>query len=417
MQQPTEDRHGSQTPPAITPFTKTRGQRICIGVVLVLLAAGALTLVLSCCWRHEAIPPLRDVTPAASLEGLPRSLRLRLALEADRLRVGSSSAGRWTGSEPYDWELPAREGPWEVTAAGRFLKIDGTATPGQEALFSSEDGIFQLDGRSYRGHLVVKMGPRNSLTAMAVMAPQDYLRGVLPGEMSPDWPLEALMAQAVAARTFALRRMHRAGGGRGYLTRQDMACKGASAESARTDRAVSQTAGIVLTYDGSLLPSYFHTCCGGRTCSAETVFGELPYPPLRGVVCGWCERSPHYHWLASLTAPELAAKLSDWGIGRVDSIEPVEADGSGRFHYMQINRGKKIPAGHFRLAVGPNLLRSTSLRVNRRGGSFEFEGSGWGHGVGMCQWGARGMALAGRTWTEILAHYYPGAEIASIKQD
>jgi stage II sporulation protein D len=119
-----------------------------------------------------------------------------------------------------------------------------------------------------------------------------------------------------------------------------------------------------------------------------------------------------------MTVAELSTKVAFWGIKNVDSIELGERDPAGRVQEVIINKTKKMSANEFRVAVGPNLIKSTAFtKVSKMGDSFEFAGKGWGHGVGMCQYGAEAMARAGRSWRKVLVHYYPYAEITKVRLD
>jgi len=166
----------------------------------------------------------------------------------------------------------------------------------------------------------------------------------------------------------------------------------------------------VLFYGGAPLAAYFHSTCGGHTSSVGAVFGEKEVPPLCGVGCDWCRDSPYYRWKVQIQRSELVRKLAPWGLVYLDSIRPLDVDEGGRPRVLLLNGTKQVKASEFRRAVGPERIRSMAFTAARRGRAFEFAGRGWGHGVGLCQWGARGMALAGKSWREILAHYYPGAE-------
>ena len=345
--------------------------------------------------------------PAPTLAA-PLQVQVRLATGARRLRVGCAGTGRW--SAPALPERAPAAGPWEVSAPSGSLRIGDELLAGPEATFTPGDGVFELDGRRYRGSLAVRADAQGGLTAMELASVDDYVRGVLPIEMPHYWPREALMAQAVVARTFALYRMSAPDGKRSYLTLGDMAYRGAASESPRTDEAVSATAGTVLFYGGAPLPAYFHSTCGGHTSSVEPVFSEKALPPLAGVPCDWCRDSPCYRWKVRMDRSELVRELAPWGVVFLDSIRPLDVDEGGRPRVFLLNGTKQVNASQFRLAVGPDRIRSTSFMAARRGRAFEFTGRGWGHGVGLCQWGARGMALDGKRWREILAHYYPGAE-------
>jgi len=423
---PAPRRPRAATFPAERPPRRTVGHSICIAMTGALLGCAGMALILSCCWQPPATAPagLAAFDPprlaAEQARGRPslaqaaQRVHLRLARGAGRLLVSCAAGGRWNGLSPAGWQRAGAQRTWQVGAAGGVLTVAGEAVPGGAALFVPDDGVFRLDGHSHRGSLLVKLDGAGALTAMGIILLEDYVRGVVPAEMSPDWPRQALMAQAVAARTFALYRMTAPGATRSYLTLADTAYRGAEAETAPTDEAVRATAGVILWYDGAPLPAYFHSSCGGHTSSVAAVFGEREIPPLRGVPCGWCTRSPQYSWSALIERSEIARRLSSWGIGHVESLRAIQSDSAGRPVLLLVNGTKQVRANDFRLAAGPDRIKSTAFAVVRRGSAFEFVGRGWGHGVGMCQWGARGMALAGKSCWEILAHYYPGARPGAI---
>ena len=336
---------------------------------------------------------------------------VRLVEGEPRLVVSSSGVGRWQAIAPAKWDLPPRGGRWDVEASGNLLNIGGKVVPASAARFTPEGGTFRLGQGTYRGSLVVEAHPEKGLIATELVELEDYLRAVVGSEMWSHWPLNAQMAQAVAARTYVLDKLLDTSGGPRCLTRLDLAYQGTGAENKTADRAVALTEGVVLNYNGAVFKAYFHSTCGGATSSPQTVFHDPAIPPLSGAECAWCTRSPHYRWSASLSGADIAAKVSAWGIKRVNTISLAETDEAGRPAYVIINGVKKIPANDFRMAVGSRVLKSILLTVSKRGDTFRFSGRGWGHGVGMCQWGARGMADAGKSWDEILRHYYPGAEI------
>jgi len=236
------------------------------------------------------------------------------------------------------------------------------------------------------------------------------MRSVVGSEMYHSWPLNALMAQAVCARTFVVYAVST----KGSLSRLDLAYKGIAGEGRAPDLAVELTRGIVLTYNGRILPAFFHSTCGGRTASAAKIFGEDPIPPLEGVPCDWCRQSSTYTWKAELKAADVAKSLKLAGVREIRTIEPQQTEPDGYARFVLINGRERMDANAFRLRVGPGAVKSTKFQVQRRGDRFVFEGHGFGHGAGLCQWGAFGMADAGRDWQQILGHYYPGAELQSL---
>jgi len=376
------------------------------------ICVALLGLVLSCCWfwpSRPEIPPLPRMRPApeAAVAGVI------LVRDANKVEVRTSAGGGWRAVDPAS-ELATRAGEhsWTVQPTSDGLAVGSVKAPGRQVRLvpwgDPPHGEFQLGGRPYRGSLLVVKEDDNTLTAINELLLEDYLRSVVACEMYSYWDLQALMAQAVAARTYALHRLTRVEG-RNVLTGTDMAYRGAEAESERVNRAVEATAGVVMTYGGKLFPAYFHNTCGGHTADAAKVFGGKSILPLSGVECGWCGQSPHFTWTAQIPAADIAAALAPFGVKRVDGLKPLEAEPDGRATAILVNRRKKIPAADFRIAVGAEKLRSTAFRVEKRGSEFVFQGKGWGHGVGLCQWGAAGLAEGGPSWEEILAHYYPGA--------
>jgi stage II sporulation protein D len=247
----------------------------------------------------------------------------------------------------------------------------------------------------------------------------DYLLGVVGGEMPASWPLEALKAQAVAARTYVWEKIRKRGGA-AYDVTDDVRSQvyigvPPPAEAEALEKAVRGTAREVLMWKGAPIPAYFHSTCGGRTASAESVFGAPAPRPLAGVACGFCTESKVYRWEVKLAAAELEKTFGARGVTR---ILPRDPDAGGRVRVVRIEStegGKDVASGAFRMALGPGRVRSTAFTAERAGTGFLLQGRGWGHGVGLCQWGAAGQARAGRTYRAILLHYYPEAQIVTME--
>jgi len=389
-------------------------QKLCIGATLALLLIGCIGL-LSCCLSPEAPPGARTVPAAPPLASGP-TVQVRLAVGEKALAVQAEAGGKWYASGGR-WESQVTGGSCDIELKGDLISIAGLRDGLTSVVFAPQDGVFVLNGRARRGSLLVEVKGADGLSATELVDVEDYVRGVVPTEMPWYWPSEALKAQAVAARTFCLHRAFAIDARRHYLTLRDMAYGGVSQERAHSDLAVKETQGQVLTYAGKLFPSYFHTCCGGGTSDAKSVFEHHAVPPLHGVPCSWCKDSPHYKWEARIAADELASRLALPDIARIATIRPEGIDAVGRYHQVLINGKTKMSAGEFRMAVGSHKLRSTMFSVRARGAEFEFSGRGWGHGVGMCQWGARKLAKEAKSWREILTHYYPGALVTEFNPE
>ncbi len=247
---------------------------------------------------------------------------------------------------------------------------------------------------------------------------EEYLRGVVPSEMPHAFPPAALEAQAIAARTYAV--AEGIDNGTRVLARTvaDQVWRGPKSHRASTDAAIEATRGLVL-WDGDRVARIrFHADCGGMTAREEDVFStdEVPHSEAREET--FCEDGPRHRYRVKISAARIARAARRLGFrGALRSIAVEETDVSGRAYSLVLSgpsRTVRVRGNAFRLAVGPALLPSTRFSVERAGANFVFEGTGFGHGVGLCQWGARGRAEAGETAEEILSFYYPGAFLGPL---
>jgi stage II sporulation protein D len=339
---------------------------------------------------------------------------------------------------------------------------------------SSPSGSVVVAGHPYRGEIQVLVRD-GRLTVVNSLPLEDYLLGVVPREMPAGFPLEALKAQAVAARTYALY-VRTAGtyAEFGYDLVPTTACQvygGVEAERESTTLAVRGTAGEVITYGGRYIGAFFHSTSGGFTESVEFVWG-FACPYLKGVP-DLDQESAHHTWSLSLTQAELTAKLeaAGHGVGEVLGLEGVPPQGPGGRYLERLVAGR---AGQARLRSEElrSILGLRSTRFEVRGekpkvesvagrldlgavsvvgadgqatassatvsvlgatqlvaaalaeawavapvlvpATFIFDGHGWGHGVGLSQWGARGLALEGKTYRDILTYYYTGVTVGTM---
>ncbi|MBM4043669.1 MAG: SpoIID/LytB domain-containing protein [Planctomycetes bacterium] len=273
----------------------------------------------------------------------------------------------------------------------------------------------------FRGEFEIIRQKNDKLTLVNSVDMETYMKDVMPGEMPSGWPAEAIRAQVVAARTYALFQRQTRKDELYHIGIAELAYRGVEGETAQMSKLVDSTRGVVLTYEWHIFPAYYHSTCGGRTENVSHVFGEKSIPPLAGVECGHCRQSKFYTWKREIQKDEIQRKLSHARpeVGKVNAIEAIAlGPGShGAKVAVKHDRGTTTLDGHeFRIAVGPNSVLSTAFqtRSTRGGQSFEFSGRGWGHGVGLCQYGAKGMAESGSKGANILRHYYPGAEVVRI---
>ena len=284
-----------------------------------------------------------------------------------------------------------------------------------------ESSLISLEGRSFRGAIDIIKKDNGKLMAINRVPIEEYLYGVLYNEISHRWPIEAIKAQAVAARSFALYQA-RQNKQQDYDLTNDIYSQvysGATSERWATTRAVKLTFGKVLIYKGDIFPTYYHAACGGKTENAANLW-NIDIEPLRGSICGFCKESPHYKWTKNIPLSELEKDMNDNGykIGKVKSVMVMARNDSGRVDRLEIKDDSGVSCmltgKDFRKMIGPNDLRSTNFEPLVSNDKLLLTGIGWGHGVGMCQWGANGMAEHGKNAEEILSIYYPGAQITTI---
>ncbi|MFO0687336.1 MAG: SpoIID/LytB domain-containing protein [Myxococcota bacterium] len=337
------------------------------------------------------------VASTAWAAGSP-SVRVLLAESKEPVAIGDGARGQ------------------RVTLAreGSGLVVDGAPVGARWS--PRGDGPWQVAGRRYRGRLeLLAAGPQ--ILVVNHVELEDYVAATVGGEMPASWPEQALRAQAVATRTYALhqRDLRRAEPWDVRATEQSQVYHGLESESAPTRRAADATRGEILTHSGRPILAAFHSTSGGRTASASEVWGK-PVPYLDSVEVEHEEDAPFTYW-RTVIAPEtldglLAAMGADLG-----PLHALEVDGrteSGRVERL-IASGRSrriyIRGDHLRTLVESLGLRSRLFDIRDTPEGFAFVGSGYGHGVGMSQWGARELARRGAPYQRILARFYPGARL------
>jgi len=441
--------------------------------------------------RAEAVPnsgiKIGVAQNVASGQLLGKGVKLR---DASGTTVSLPSGGAVTASGEY------------VRAASRQLRLPVRVIAGSN---------LGWDKTRYRGSLSFVQSGQN-FTVVNELDLESYLRGILKIEMNPAWPKEALRAQAILARTFAVKNKGRFAS-KGYdldATENSQIYRGVNAEDTRTDAAVRDTVGQVLTYNGQVASIFYHSDSGGSTADVSHVWGgSFPYLVARPETTA--SGSPYSDWQLTLTPAQVASAMSKLNVdvGSVRGMEVAQKDSYGRVVQLRVNgdRGSSEVRAHaFRMAVGSSVLRSTNFQIARsnetaassivqtppqpkkpapaavesatfspnadpliemtrsgvftkeeimdmllnpdkRGeylkkgmarisgssssapvvveptpspaekreqlsfGGFTLVGKGWGHGVGLSQWGAKAMADRGASCEAILSHYFPGTKI------
>lgn len=281
-------------------------------------------------------------------------------------------------------------------------------------------GYIYVNKRAYRGkiNLIVQEG---RILVVNELGLEDYLRGVVSYEVAHYWPLEALKAQAIIARTYALYQKQFTKNKYFDLTSDvySQVYGGKAGERWRTNRAVDLTRAKVLTFQGNLFPAYYHATCAGKTEDASELW-KIDLAPLKGAACGFCADSPHFRWQAKIALAQMKEKLVKKGftIEDISEIEITRFSASGRVSALKI-KGKDtdiaVTAKDFRQALGPDIIRSLNFTVRIASETVYLDGLGWGHGVGLCQWGMYQMAQNGNKYPQILEYYFPQSKLGVRK--
>ncbi len=270
-------------------------------------------------------------------------------------------------------------------------------------------GDLLINGTHYLGNIEVWKG-NSGLYLINELPLEEYVKYVVGAEVGRNWDMEALKAQAVISRTYALYQKKFRGKENYDLTSSVLhqVYKGNTVDK-RVSYAVLNTAGEVLVYDGKVIEALYHSTCGGRTEDAEEVFGKS-YPYLSPVTSS-CELSPYWIWERNIPAGEIEDALNVDGI---KEIFVTAYTSTKRVKTLDILYGQSrmsVKATDLRRLLGWKRLPSTNFTVSRDNGNFIFEGKGYGHGVGLCQWSALEMAKKGMNYREILSFFYPGTTL------
>ena len=401
-----------------------------------------LLIILSGCKKRQvptAIPQM-DVDPQYWVRVL-----LLDDIETCVLKIESSFS--ITDDPNLETQLPTArfdkiEAPIEVQLVNGQITIGGRAFMYDEVIvYPDEPYMFNLDGHYYRGKLKLLINSESgSFDAINLVPPEVYLAGVVGAEMPDYWEPEALKAQAIAARTYCLYIKKRFGKNREWDMRKTAAhqvYRGVRAESTEIWNSVNQTKGQVLVCkqtdgDEDIFPTYYSSICGGHTENSKNVFGDS-FEPLIGVPCSYCMKvaKPKFFFWPMLQLDNAFVvsrllqrypNLKQLGkIINIESVSPSDYDDFSRLTKIKLlgSNGKSdsLRAEDFRLAIDPTgrKFKSTVCQMVKQGDKWEISsGRGWGHGVGMCQCGAQGMARKGKKTKKILSYYYPDSKIINI---
>jgi len=361
-----------------------------------------------------------------------------------RVKLASGDSVRVGGSEPFtvtdgNRGTKIQDGEWWIYGSVSALRMsDEKGRDIKDPVLpiwvyaASEAGKVSLNGKHYRGTIEVRQDSLGRLLVVNETDAESYLRGVVPAEIGNLEPslIEAMKAQAVAARTYAVKKLADLGkADRAYDLESsvlDQVYLGASGETALGDRAVMETRGEVATLKGKPIAAYYSSCCGGHTADIEESWDKPPEQYLKGTKDTYCRGAKNFTWermfLRDQVQMMLDAFLTDslpkgWKghPGRWKSLRVMKRGPSGRVLELLVSTelgSDVLKKDRIRWAFSDPatraILPSTLFTVRMDEGGVTFSGNGNGHGVGMCQVGAIGMARKGKGAKDILRQYYRG---------
>lgn len=309
------------------------------------------------------------------------------------------------------------EGPITLELSNSFILFNEMPIASQEIEIVPAD-YFQFNGKKYRGNATV-VADQGELQLINVLDIESYIRGVLPMEVSVEWNAEALKAQAVVSRTFALfeitssRKKNRSFDV--YDDTRSQVYNGLDLESKFTSIAADSTFGEVVRYEGKVIQAFFHSASGGMTESSKEAFG-YDYPYLTPVLSPYGNVYKDNQWEIIIPLEKIR---KDFRLAApVVAVQVKERTASKRIKTILITdkagRKTELTAGVFRNTIGNTLMKSTRANIRLTNGSLQVSGMGYGHGVGMGQWDAQGMSLQGYRYLDILGYFYPGTKVEKV---
>jgi stage II sporulation protein D len=325
-----------------------------------------------------------------------------------RIVVTSTSKGLKLGSQQY---------------ATRQIEIQPDQSPS-----------IRVDNHLYRGRIRLFRRPDGLISVVNVLPIEEYLASVVDSEMPTKFPDAARKAQAIVARTYALYQVRHADPNslfdlfasqrsQKYLGVEyvDASGRRLAGESESSRRVVKETRGVICTLRNELFCTYYSAVCGGRTINGHEVFKDAT-DALQSVPCEFCRESPHYRWTTELSRDvfqQRAANPNSSGKKAlaIRSVRQTSTPGTGVISQFELDTGKERPSVsgiELRDRMPSGTLHSPHFQIKLEMDRVVFDGRGHGHGVGFCQWGAKGQAEAGRTSAEIIRHYFSGIELTDL---
>jgi stage II sporulation protein D len=282
--------------------------------------------------------------------------------------------------------------------------------------FSSKTFVYKT--RKYRGELLLLSTENNSVLLVNKVHLEDYLLSVVPSEMPASWHIEALKAQAVCARSYAVNAILQNSNKPFHLRDDvyDQAYYGMAKEHENSTKAVKETEDIIILYNDKPASAFYHSNSGGMTEEAENIWGmKIPY--THSVVSNFDYFATNFAWEYPISFTTLNSAFSTYPVGDIQDITIQKVTNAGRVVSLDIQGTKKtisLRGTEFRKLLGYEKVRSLKYYVRKTETGFTINGYGYGHGVGLSQWGSYGMAKTNYNYMQILNHYYKDIELGKI---
>ncbi len=366
-------------------------------------------------------------------------VRVAIVQGADNIRLTGRNFYCFSPTTPEAERsrFPQQTGLIHHSGAGFVMNGQFIQSPILECI--SGEGIMTINDIPCQGHLTLFADGPRKMAAVVRLPMEHYLIGVMQGEVGENWPAEALKAQAIAARSYAVAVIGERHG-KSYdvaTTTRDQVYTSKVNIPTPIQAAVLDTQGQVLRYKGRTLRAYYHSCCGGEGESFDAIWEDLAPDLRRGYVRDlrlrqapdkikpdfppavahdpFCRKSPHRRWELKMDEAEFLQSLRAISKSLTEASQvSFQSAPNGRIAGVILADTQppiRISGNQFRKALGFDALKSTWFKVQRRDRTMTITGRGYGHGVGLCQWGAKGMAERGKKTQEILKFYYPGTTI------
>jgi len=360
------------------------------------------------CVLASAGPALADVTIRVAIAEQARVVEIR-GTDVDIVELGRCEGCRGR----------LRVDAVRAVPSGTLVDIDGVRAPGFRL---TSDRPLRINGRDYPAPLdLVRVG--DGITVVNELPLEDYLPGVLRAEAGDKFPKEALRAQAIVARTYAAHQRVISAGKPYHIlaSTAHQQYAGRVPPTSPVWDAVRETSGQILLWEGEVFPAFYHTDSGGYTEDPRTVYAARNMPGLKPIMCPFSAGSPHYLWNFDIRLADLGEALRRGGVdvGQVRRVTVAERTPSLRASVVAVSgtRGQaQVRGNDFRRLLGYDTFKSTLFAVAIDGDVARFAGRGYGHGVGMCQWGAKSMAERGYLARQILEFYYPGTMFGVLNE-